>query len=169
MGVIEQIKNDIRKEGINKSDYKNHLMNQFSIVQLIALWQGHLEYLVTFHFDDPLKKNPKLKATFSNSKKYKAALNNFGTPGKNGINKLIDNIFNIPDIMSGVNVGGLSNEETLNTLKLILNCRHEVAHTGKSFTVPLNDTLIKDYRLFILELAESFNNEINSLLYGVKG
>ncbi|MFA0187780.1 HEPN domain-containing protein, partial [Vibrio splendidus] len=167
--VIEQIKNDVKKDDADKYGYKNVVMNQFFIVQLVALWQAHIEYLVTFHFDDPLNRYPQLKSTFSNKKEYKKALNSFGTPGENGINRLIDRVFNITEIMSEVRAGELSNHDTLQTLKEILKCRHEVAHTGRCYSVKLDDQLIRDYRAFILNLADSFDSEIYSKLYSSEG
>ena len=166
LNVIEQIKTDVKKNDADRYDYKNTIMNQFFIVQLVALWQAHIEYLVSFHFDDPLNRYPHIKSNFANKKEYKKALSNFGSPSKNGINRFFERVFNQIDIMTEVQVGELSNHETLQKLKKILNYRHEIAHSGRCYSIQLNDDLIREYRTFILDLAESFDSRIYFRIYG---
>ena len=167
LGVIGQIKNDFVTFETDKHGYKSALMNQFFIVQLVAMLQAHIEHLVRFHYKFP-NGNIRLNPNYCNKKHFLKTLNSFGSPSANQIDRMFQTIFRKKNIMSKVCAGALTNKETLETLKKMLSYRHTFAHTGDSVSTPLDDLIVQHYREFVLNFAESLNNIVYSLLYNSK-
>jgi hypothetical protein len=163
--IIEQIKNDFNEQETDKYGYKNALMNQFFVVHLVAMLQAHLQYLVSYHYEDPKSVLKRSKLTYCNKRQYKKAINNFGSPSKNKINDLFRIVFMKKNVMASVCAGTLSNAETLAVLKEILTCRHKFAHTGMNNGAPINNDKVQSYRNFVIEFAESFDEVVITALY----
>ncbi|MBT2949498.1 hypothetical protein PO25_16555 [Vibrio anguillarum] len=169
LGVIGQIKNDFVTFETDKYGYKSALMNQFFVVQIVAMLQAHIEYLVCYHYEDPNNSNLRLKPSYCNKKQFLKVLNSFGSPSANQIDRMFQIVFSKKNIMSEVCAGELSNEDTIDTLKQLLAYRHTFAHTGSGVSTPLDDSRVRYYREFVLDFAESLDNAVHSLLYSPKG
>ncbi|QCU74466.1 HEPN domain-containing protein [Pseudoalteromonas distincta] len=155
INVIKHISTDIRVNECSKYQYKDAVLNQFYILSMVALWQGHIEYTTKYYLENMLKgeKNSRLLSVVHERKNK--IIRQFNTPSAESINTVFKELFNIPKVFKGLSSQGLDNKATKDKLELILDCRHEIAHTAFCTSVELTEEVRLDFKDFIIELAEN--------------
>lgn len=150
---IQHIQTDLENFNSNELDQKIHFLNQSYIFQLIAFWQVFIEDLVNFGFN-------RMKAVDNKSiflrvaeQKLNESLKKFNTPKKENIDKLFDEVLGISKISSYWNSGELTQSKAENTLKELLEIRHQIAHKGKT-TKPLSYKMNFERMKTLMEMAE---------------
>ena len=158
ISIIKHISTDLKDSDSRRFEYKEALLNQFYILSMVALWQGHIEYTAQFHFENMLngEQNERMLEVLKERKSRVFRL--FNTPGVEGINTVFKELFNICKVTNRLTSQGLDNKKTKEKLKLILDCRHEIAHTSSCTSVVLTEEVRMDFKTFIIELAGSLES-----------
>ncbi|EKA4470917.1 hypothetical protein AKH05_23095 [Vibrio parahaemolyticus] len=155
ISTIKQISADLKVNECSRYEYKDAVLNQFYILSMVALWQSHIEYTVKYYLENMLKgeQNPRLLSVIE--ARNNKVISQFNTPSAEKINLVFKELFNIPHVFKGLSSQGLNNKATKAKLELILDCRHEIAHTAFCTSVVLTEEVRIDFKEFIIELAEN--------------
>jgi hypothetical protein len=149
---IQHIQNDLKTLDANKLDQKILYLNQTYILHLVAYWQDFVETLAQRGFEELIEDteenvlNSVLKINLDNR------LKRFNTPNRENIDLLFNEILGIKKITNIWNWGGMNRNVATKKLKDILNCRHQISHTGMT-TSKLNYDFNFKAMEFIFNLA----------------
>ena len=157
---IKQISTDLRVNNCRQYEYKDALLNQFYILSMVALWQSHIEYTVKYHLENMVNSEQNLRLLSIIDERKNKVIRQFNTPSVDSINMVFKELFNIPQVFNRLSSQGLSNKATKEKLKLILNCRHEIAHTAFCTSVELTEDVRLDFKKFIIDLAENLESAL---------
>lgn len=158
ISVIKHISTDLRVNECRQHEYKDAILNQFYLLSMVALWQGHIEYTVEYHLENMMKGEENTRILSVLDERKNRVIKQFNTPGIEGINLVFKELFNIIKISNRLSSQGLSNKETKEKLNLILDCRHEIAHTAFCISAELTEEVRMDFKAFIIELAENLES-----------
>ncbi|PMM08988.1 hypothetical protein BCT62_14240 [Vibrio splendidus] len=166
ISIIQKISTDLKVNECIRYEYKNAILNQFYVLSMVALWQGHIEYTAKYYLENMLKgdRNPRVLSVIEERKNK--VLSQFNTPGSEKINLVFKELFNFPHVFKRLSSQGLTNKATKDKLDLILGCRHEVAHTAFCTSVVITEEVRLDFKEFIIELAESLESVLHEEFAG---
>ncbi|WPC73049.1 HEPN domain-containing protein [Vibrio porteresiae] len=164
--VIHDISADLKEHNCSQYDYKNTLLNQAYIIYMVASWQGYVENLVEFYFNFVAYDldNPSIRKVMQN--KLEKSKRGFNTPGANGINTIILEVFGLNKISDMFSVDKLGSKKTKKILDDLLTCRHEIAHEARCTSESLTNDRLVFYRSFLLKLAKNLDELLMDNLDG---
>lgn len=162
---VQHIQDDLDKNNVSKFETKINYLNQSYIFHLTAYWQVFIESLVKDKFEN-IKSNS-CKNPFDNvlNVHIENKLKKFNTPNANNIDTLLKDTLGINNVTDCWNTDKFNRAQAIESLKKILNSRHEIAHTGRT-SKELNYKSNFEDMSFIFELATLLQESVDK--YSIK-
>ncbi|ELA7934852.1 TPA: hypothetical protein NG558_004563 [Vibrio parahaemolyticus] len=157
ISIIKHVSTDLKENECSRYEYKDAVLNQFYVLSMVALWQGHIEYTVDYYLENMIKGESNSRLLSVIEERKNKVISQFNTPNVERINLVFKELFNIPRLFKRLSSQGLSNKATREKLDLILKCRHEIAHTAFCTSVALTEETRVDFKEFVIELAENLD------------
>ena len=165
---IQQIQRDLKSSEVNKLNYKIHYLNQTYIFHLIAYWQEFINELINHAFYKLTEEQniSILNNALLNNKNFK--IKNFNTPNAKNIDTLFNDVLGIEKITDCWNHQDLKKEDAKGKLTLILQARHQIAHTGRTKQSLSYASNFEDMK-YLYMLATLLQNKIDIVIQADKG
>ena len=132
---IQHIQDDLNgMKDASKLPVKIAYLNQAYILHLVAYWQVFVEDLARYGFSILEKKTPDGPFVAIAKARLDHRLKKFNTPSKANIDELFSETLGIDRITKSWSEKIQPNNLGADTLKRVLDARHEIAHTGSADT-----------------------------------